>query len=235
MDARRRRGPPDVQRLPGQLAVTAVAFVLGLLVVAQLRINQAAPALAGVPSQDLTILVANLNTGNDQLREEILTLERELAQLRDDQLRGETSLDQLHGDLDEVRAFAGLAPVVGRGVRVTVTGPISGPSVEELLNELRNAGAEAIAVADVRIVPGVVVAGPPAALTVEGVRLGDPFEVHAIGSPDTLVGSLTRTGGLVAQLVATEPLAQLTVTPTDRTVVPATTRSLIPANGGPRL
>ena len=88
-----------MQRLPGQLAVTAVAFVLGLLVVAQLRINQAAPALAGVPSQDLTILVANLNTGNDQLREEILTLERELAQLRDDQLRGETSLDQLPGAL----------------------------------------------------------------------------------------------------------------------------------------
>jgi uncharacterized protein YlxW (UPF0749 family) len=215
--------------------VTAVAFVLGLLVVAQLRLQQTTPALAGVSSQDLTVLVANLNTGNDQLRGEIVSLERELGQLRGDQLRGETSLDQLHGDLDEVRAFAGLAPVVGRGVRVTVAGPIAGPSVEELVNELRNAGAEAIAVDDVRMVPGVVVAGPPAALAVEGVRLGDPFEVRAVGSPDTLVGSLTRTGGLIAQLAATEPLASLTVTPTDRIVLPATARSLIPANGRPRL
>lgn len=224
-----------MHRLPGQLAVTAVAFVLGLLVVAQLRIQQATPALAGVSSQDLTVLVANLNTGNDQLRAEIVSLERELGQLRGDQVRGETSLDQLRGDLDEVRAFAGLAPVVGRGVRITVAGPITGPSVEELLNELRNAGAEALAVDGVRVVPGAVVAGPPGALSLEGVRLGAPFEVRAIGGPETLVGSLTRAGGLVAQLAATEPLASLTVTPTDRMVLPATTRSLVPVNGRPRL
>jgi uncharacterized protein YlxW (UPF0749 family) len=222
-------------RRRSQLAMTLVAFVLGVLVVAQLRSQQAAPALAGVSSQDLTVLVANLNTQNDRLRTEISGLQGELAQLRTDRSRGETSLDQLRADLLRVRAFAGLEPVTGQGILITVAGPIAGQAVEELINELWNAGAEAVAIDEVRLVPGSVVAGPPGGLTIEGAVLGDPFEMRAIGPQQTLVGSLTRIGGIVAQLAATEPLATVTVTPADRLVLPATERSLLPRIGRPRL
>ena len=44
--------------LRSQIALTVVAFVLGLLVVAQLQSQQTAPALAGVSSQDLTVPVS---------------------------------------------------------------------------------------------------------------------------------------------------------------------------------
>lgn len=224
-----------MHRTRSQAAITVVAFVLGLLVVAQLRSQQAAPALAGVSSQDLTILIANLNTRNDRDREEIATLERQLAQLKTDQSRGDTSLGQLRDDLQRIRAFAGLEPVVGQGVTITVAGPISGQAVQELINELWNGGAEAVAIGDRRVVPGSVVAGPPGALSVEGAALADPFEVRAIGAQQTLTGSLTRIGGIVAQLAATEERAVVTVTPVDRIVLPATGRDLIPRNGRPRL
>jgi uncharacterized protein YlxW (UPF0749 family) len=215
--------------------MTLVAFVLGVLVVAQLRSQQAAPALAGVSSQDLTVLVANLNTQNDRLRTEIAGLQGELSQLRTDRSRGQTSLDQLRADLLRVRAFAGLEPVTGQGILITVAGPIGGQAVEELINELWNAGAEAVAIDEVRLVPGSVVAGPPGGLTIEDAVLGDPFELRAIGPQQTLVGSLTRIGGIVAQLAATEQLATVTVTPADRLVLPATERSLLPRIGRPRL
>ncbi len=224
-----------MHRTRSQVAITVVAFVLGILVVAQLRAQQTAPALAGVSSQDLTILIANLNARNDRDREEIATLERELAQLRTDQSRGDTSLGQLREDLERIRAFAGLEPVVGQGVTITVAGPISGQAVQELINELWNGGAEAVAIGDVRVVPGSVVAGPPGGLSVERSPLADPFEVRAIGSQQTLTGSLTRIGGIVAQIAATEERAVVTVTPVDRIVLPATTRDLTPRNGRPRL
>ena len=224
-----------MRRGRSQLALTAVAFVLGFLVVAQLRVQQAAPALAGVSAQDLTVLVANLNTRNDQLRTEIATLDDQLGELRGNQARGETSLDELRRDLEEVRAFAGLERVAGPGVAVAVDGPISAGSVSEVLNELRTAGAEAIAINDVRIVPGSVVSGPPDALTVERVSLGMPFEIRAIGAPETLTGSLTRSGGIVSQLAAVESAATLTVTPLERTVLPAATRELVPVHGRPSL
>ena len=51
-----------------QLTIGAVAFVLGLLVVVQLRTQASGAAFAGLSSQDLTVLVANLNARNDQLR-----------------------------------------------------------------------------------------------------------------------------------------------------------------------
>jgi len=120
-------------------------------------------------------------------------------------------------------------------VRVTVGGPLPGVAVEDLLNELRNAGAEALAVGGVRIVPGVVVAGPPGALSVLDTRLPDPFEIEAIGSPETLTGSLTRMGGIVAQLSARFPEATVTVTPVERLRLPATDRDLRPSHGTPTL
>jgi uncharacterized protein YlxW (UPF0749 family) len=79
------------------------------------------------------------------------------------------------------------------------------------------------------------VAGAAGSVSVENTPLSDPFEIRAIGSPEALTGSLTRNGGVIAQLAATFPLAVLTVTPVDRLDLPPTTRSLVPTNGGPRL
>lgn len=225
-----------MHRLRNQLTIAAVALVLGLLVVVQLRVQTSGDArLAQLSSQDLTVVVANSNARNDQLRREVSTLEDELFALNQNRARGEDSLDELRADLRRVRAYAGLDPVGGQGIAITVSGPIDGPAVEELINELRNVGAEAIGVAGTRLVPGLVVTGGPGAVAIGGTRLGDVFELAAIGAADKLVGSLTRSGGVIAQLAATEPGVTVTVTPVERIELPATTRRLVPIHGRPRL
>ncbi|HEV7604788.1 MAG TPA: DUF881 domain-containing protein, partial [Candidatus Limnocylindrales bacterium] len=192
-------------------------------------------ALAQLSSQDLTVLVANLNARNDQLRREVASLQGELATLTANQSRGDVSVDEITAELQRVRAYAGIEPVAGPGVSISIHGPIDGAGVEELINELRNAGAEAIAAGDVRVVTGVVVAGAPGEAVVDGTLLGDTFQLSAIGAPDKLTGSLTRSGGIIAQLAATQPTVGLIVTPVDRLALPATTRNLVPAHGRPRL
>jgi uncharacterized protein YlxW (UPF0749 family) len=224
-----------MHRLRNQVTIAAVAFVLGMLVVVQLRAQAGDEGLAQLSSQDLTVLVANLNARNDSLRREISTLEDELAVLNQDRSRGEESLDELNADLRRVRAYAGLDPVGGPGVTITISGPIDGSGVEELINELRNAGAEAIGAGSIRMVPGLVVTGTPGAAAIGDQRLGQVFELSAIGASDKLTGSLTRSGGVIAQLAATEPDVTVTVTPVDRIELPATTRILVPAHGHPRL
>ena len=218
-----------------QLAIAAVALALGLLVVVQLRAQAGGAGLAQLSSQDLTVLVANLNARNDQLRREVALLEDELAALNQNRLRGEESIDELRADLRRVRAYTGLDPVGGPGVTISISGPIDGSGVEELINELRNAGAEAIGVGEIRIVTGVVVSGVRGAASIAGSRLGLTFELSAIGAPDKLTGSLTRSGGVIAQLAATEPDVIVTVTPVDRIELPATNNDLVPAHGQPRL
>ena len=224
-----------MRRRRSQITIAAVTFLLGLLAVKQFQIQSTGTAFAGLSSQDLTVLVANLNDRNDQLRGEITTLERELQTLSQNEQRGEASVDELRADLRRVRLYAGADPANGPGVSILVTGPVDGDGIDGLINELRNAGAEAMAIEDVRIVPGVVAVGPAGGAVVEDAPLGDPFTIVAIGAPDKLTGSLTRSGGIIAQLAATQPDVGVEVTPLDHISVPATDRTLVPAHGRPRL
>ena len=219
-----------------QLTVAAVAFLLGLLVVVQLRAQTSGSALQNRSAQDLTTLVGNLNTQNDRLRTEMTALQGQLDELRSNHATGATSVDQIQSDLARVRAWAGLDAVSGRGVTIVVKGQIDAAGVENLLNELRNAGAEAMAVEDVRVVAGTTISGVPGSLDVDGFLLPDPFVIRAIGRPDTLVGSMTRAGGVVAQLAATDAAATIELQPSEEPLtLPATKRDLVPDHGHPRL
>lgn len=235
MTGRGTTAPSRTSRLGSRLAVAAVAGLLGILGVGQLRGQAGVPGLSNLSATELTQLIANLTTGNDLLRDEIADLSRQQSDLQAANDRGETAAGDLERDLARVRAWAGLTAVSGQGVTILVQGPIGGDGIEELLNELRNAGAEAIAVDGVRVVMGVVVAGAPGALSVENQSIGEAFEIQAIGSPQILTGTLTRTGGVIAQVGAAYPDASVTVTPVEHLTLPATNRTLIPSEAEPRL
>lgn len=218
-----------------QLALTAVAAVLGFLLVVQFRAQGAAPGLSALSAQELTTLIANLNTRNDQLAAEVVRLEGRLRDLQAGGARGAVSAGAIREDLDRVRRWAGLDAAVGRGVVISVSGEISAGAVNDLLNELRAAGAEAIAIEEVRILDGDVVASLPGGLAVRNTALSQTFSVSAIGDPAVLTASLTRVGGIVGQIQVSEPTVQVTVVAADRVEMPATTRPLRPAYGTPRL
>jgi uncharacterized protein YlxW (UPF0749 family) len=227
--------PVRAGRMSTRWTLAAVSALLGVLVVGQLNGQAGVPGLSNLTVTELTQLVANLTAGNDQLRDEVADLTRQEAKLVDTKARGQTTVGELTDDLARIRAWAGLTAVSGQGIAVTVSGPIGGDGIEELLNELRNAGAEAIAVDGIRVVVGVVVAGGPGELSIENSALGDAFEIRAIGSPQILTGTLTRTGGVVAQIGATYPDARLTVTPVESMTLAATDLDLRLTDASPRL
>ena len=224
-----------MRRTSSQLSIAGVAVILGILLVLQLRSQTAGPGLDALSAQELTDLVGNLNTRNDLLRTERAQLQVEAQQLSAAEARGETSLGQLNTDLGRIEGWTGVRSVTGAGIRVTITGPVPGVVVEDLLNELRNGGAEALSVANVRLVAGSVVAGNAGAISVENTPLGNTFEVAAIGNSASLTGLLTRAGGMIAQLRATLPDVEVIVTPVERIDMPPTTRALTPSHGTPHL
>jgi uncharacterized protein YlxW (UPF0749 family) len=83
-------------------------------------------------------------------------------------------------------------------------------------------------------VPQTVIGGVAGNLSVDDIALGDSFTIRAIGTPETLTGSLARAGGIIAQLAATDPAATIDVEETSQIVLPATTRDLAPSHGRPR-
>lgn len=224
-----------MRRARGRLTVSAVLLLLGFLVVVQLRSQAADPGLAAMSTQDLTVLVANLTTRNNTLRDEIATLERQRDATAAAVERGDTSVDQVRADLTRIQGWSGVLAVTGAGIRVDLGGSLPGDAIGELINELRNAGAEGIAIDDVRVVPNVVVTGAAGDLTVLGVRLADPLTITAVGQPEALSGSLTRAGGPIAQLGAIYPEVPITVTALDLVTLPASVRDLSPTLGHPRI
>ena len=224
-----------MRRRSSRIAVAAVLFVLGFLVVVQLNSQSVDQGLNALSVQDLTELVANLTTRNNQLRDEITTLEQQRDAIKSNVARGDSSAVQVRADLNRLRGWSGETAVVGTGIRIAVSGPIPGDALEQLLNELRNAGAEAISVGDRRIVQGDVPNGPIGNVMVGDQLLADPVELVAVGQTQTLAGSLTRAGGPIAQLAARYPDVEISVTPEDLVTVPATLRDLAPVLGRPRL
>jgi uncharacterized protein YlxW (UPF0749 family) len=218
-----------------QLTLAAVLLALGFLLVVQLRSQSEGSALERLSTQDLTLLVANLNARNDQLRVEVADLDSQLARVQAAAGSGEQSAVQLRADISRDRIWSGLAAAHGPGARVEIAGQLPASAVQDLLNELRNAGSEALAVAGIRVVADTVAADGPGVVTVDGIPLTDQFAVDALGDPDALAGSLTRSGGIVAVFSATYPDVRVTVIPRDDLLVPATKRDLTPAHGTPGL
>lgn len=219
----------------GRLAMALILAALGFLVVVQARSQGQDQGLAQLSVQDLTELVANVTARNNQLREEVATLQQQQQQISAAVQHGDTSSSQMRSDLSHILAWSGVLGVTGAGIQVTVTGPLPAPAVGQLINELRNAGAEALSVNGVRVVPGVVAGGAPDHLTIGGTPVSGPLVMVAVGQPETLAGSLSRVGGLIAQLAAEYPDVTVQVDPQDLVTVPATTRSLTPTLGQPRI
>jgi uncharacterized protein YlxW (UPF0749 family) len=224
-----------MRRTSGLLMVAGVLFLLGFLVVAQLRSQSADQGLAALSVQDLTELVANVTARNNELRDEVRKLEQQRTVIAQTVERGDTSAIQIRADLNRIEGWSGVAAVTGTGVQVSIVGSLPGDAIELLLNELRNAGAEGIAIGDTRIVAGVVASGPEGDVTVGGRVVTSPIVMTAIGQSQTLAGSLTRAGGPIAQLAARYPEATITVAAVDKITLPATDRSLTPVLGRPRL
>ncbi len=68
-----------------------------------------------------------------------------------------------------------------------------------IINELKNAGAEAISVNEQRIVSTTAIECGGNIITVNGEKIGSPFTIKAIGLPENLV-NLDRTGGYLEKM-----------------------------------
>jgi uncharacterized protein YlxW (UPF0749 family) len=204
-----------------QLCLTAVCLAFGVLLMVQFRTQgKIAKTLLSESSADQAQIVANLYDANVALRKEVGALEEQLRQQRED--HGAARAGELAADLQKFRVINGTAPAFGPGVRLTIGADIRAEDLQDLINELRNAGAEALAVNGERVTVRTAVATDRGAIALSGQRLAAPYVFSAVGAPDTLERALTRKGGLISYLQNTYPEGRIEV-------VKQTTVSLPPA------
>lgn len=157
---------------------------------------------------------------NDKLIDEKETnekLEKQLAKLRVEVNKKEKELSerqavskQVIGELEELRMKAGLIPVVGTGVTVTLEdsktarsfddvaeGIVHDQNIRDVVNELFASGAEGVSVNGQRLVGGSSVRCVGPTVIVNDTKLAPPFVIQAIGDKETLLSALRLPGGVI--------------------------------------
>ena len=215
-----------------QLSLFGVALLIGVLLVGQLR-SQARPTeISQLPAQELSQLIDTLGERNRELRTGLADLRETLREYRVAGSQGQSAIEVTREDLRRITAFGGLAAVEGQGLVLEVEGALDAIALNDLVNELRNAAAEAIAVDAVRITHRSVAVQGPTSLMIDGVEIGSRFTISAIGDPDGLLTAMERPGGIIAQL---EQFIQATIVArqSDDVSVPASQADLVPALAQP--
>jgi uncharacterized protein YlxW (UPF0749 family) len=164
-------------------------------------------------AQELTTQIQKLNQDIAGQQNLIQELEERLADYESAAQDAGKLNETMYRDLERARNLAGLTELEGPGVVVTVnlisyqewgeTGIIRNVYHEDLLmlvNELNAAGAEALAINDERIVSTTEIRDAGDYIVINTNRHSVPFEIKALGNPDTLEASLMLLGGVADSL-----------------------------------
>lgn len=202
-----------------QIAITLgiMCFILTIGVSIQIRtMNQASStASQSLANNGLRDEVLRWKEKYDNLSERLENAEKELEEVRQVATKNDTTSQAKEQTLTKNNILLGLTDVKGDGIIIelqdgTITEAdtllaIENPSkmivhnsdLLALVNELNNAGAEAIEINGQRIVNSSAITCEGNVIKVNGEKIGSPFTIKAIGSQGLLYGQITRIGSYI--------------------------------------
>lgn len=232
--------------------ITSLSVVLGLLLGLAMRSQWELRQLR-LPANRFSTLAAaygDLKQGNDQLQEEVRKLRERTTQLETQIAEGTSATRMLNAQLQDVKLLAGLIAVKGPGLMIKLQDspkklPVTAETsqalaqqaivhdqdINAIVNELKAAGAEAIAIsgADRSLMQRVTAlttarcAGP--GMKVNDTVFGAPYYIYAIGNPADLESQLKIPNGVVDQAML-EPLGMIEIKRLREIQIPAYSGSI---------
>jgi uncharacterized protein YlxW (UPF0749 family) len=177
--------------------------MLGFGYVTQQRNMQS--SYASLSETELVRLLDETNTQVSQLESQKLKLESQLQSIQsaaDKQKEVERIAKE-----NEVTSgiLSGRLPAQGEGVEITITQNsehVDSSTMFNLLEELRNAGAEVIQIDNVRVVTSTSFVDTDNGLICDGETLSQPYQILAIGDSNALQNAVEIAGGVGARLRA---------------------------------
>jgi uncharacterized protein YlxW (UPF0749 family) len=202
---------------PWVLPVTFVCLALGALIAMMMKASFGMPGVdPNARPQELRAQVVKLSLQMNDLEKENKTLRSEKDKMIDSLAQGEQNIKLVSDELNSLRLRAGTTPVEGRGIVITIDDSKMArkelPMISDsailthdvdllmLVNELRAAGAEAIAINDQRVVAGTAIRCVGPVINVNNHQVGAPFVIKAVGKPDNLAGAMNLPFGVLDQL-----------------------------------
>lgn len=151
---------------------------------------------------------------NKELTDELNTLEVKIRAYEKQIASDEEHYERFVQEAEHLRLLLGYSAGNGEGVRITLedgeydptsTNPndyiVHDSHIFKLLNELKIAGAEAIAINGQRLTANSYISCNGPVITIDGQQHPAPFIIEAVGNQTILTSSLQLTGGVFDQLL----------------------------------
>lgn len=176
--------------------------------------NQGQGTIGGLRATEFQNLYQKEKSKNEALLADHARLTIDLEKFKNASNDTNATTKILKEQLDYAEIIAGTKNVHGKGVTVKVSDSTrtAAPGESEnlyilhdadllmIVNELRDAGAEAISINDERITAISEIRCVGSVVSINNVKVGTPFIISAIGNPDTLESALLFRGGIVSLL-----------------------------------
>lgn len=193
-----------------QLSVATASLFLGFLLSIQFKSQAEHRASANIPSrriEDMTNLLKESEEKRDSLEKSILSLKEELTKLK----KGSNSGDKREFESKSSLVLTGFTPVSGPGIIVVLNdskevlekgenpanGIVHNEDLLKIANELNAAGAEAISINGNRLIATSEISCAGPTILINKNRVAPPFEIVAIGKPETMISALEMRGGIL--------------------------------------
>jgi uncharacterized protein YlxW (UPF0749 family) len=175
-----------------------LALLLGFAVATQVRQNQSL-GLESLRQSELVNILDQATLESTQLDQSARDLQATRDQLVSGSTSGAAALRVAQERLDALRILAGTAPAAGPGIQMTIDDPggkVTSTDLLDAVQELRDAGAEAIQVGTVRVVASSHFNQGASGIEIDGTALTPPYVITAIGDPSTMSSAMEIPGGL---------------------------------------
>jgi uncharacterized protein YlxW (UPF0749 family) len=185
-----------------QLLVAVLVAALGFAIVVQLRQTEQ-QGLATLRQSDLVRILDDVGDRRDRLAAEASDLESQRRELTDVRTGDQAALDAARARATTLGILAGTVAAKGPGVEVYITDPrstVRAATLLDLVQELRDAGAEAIQIGAARVVASTAFTDVRGGVAVDNLVLSAPYTVRAIGDGQTMATALEIPGGVIASM-----------------------------------
>ncbi|WP_125775907.1 DUF881 domain-containing protein [Antribacter gilvus] len=185
-----------------ELLAGVLCLALGFALAVQVR-QSGTDQLSSLRQDELVRLLDEVTQRAEQLDAEVATLEEARADLQSEGGQDQAALElaQQRAELEGI--LSGRLPAEGPGVQVDVEaqrGQLKASQMFNMLEELRNAGAEAMEINDVRIVTSSYFEDADGEIVLDGDVLDRPHQWAVIGDPETIDRALEIPGGALPTL-----------------------------------
>jgi uncharacterized protein YlxW (UPF0749 family) len=190
----------------GQIMVAILLAVLAFGAVVQGRTVSGSGDYAGARRGDLIQLLDSLDAARDRAESELRDLQATKQQLENEGTRTQVALREAREEANTLAILSGAVGATGPGIVIRIDDPDDQVGASNLLNfieELRDAGAEAIEINDTaRIVAQTYLADDADGVSIDGTVVSPPFIIDVIGHPHTLSEAVEFPGG-ITEIVST--------------------------------